>query len=83
MVNDQDGLWYTAPEQITKLACGQHSILAESEAFSNCGWSSEKTTGEAQEEGSEKTALKEVKEGASGPAIEEPGQMAKRLIGDH
>ncbi len=83
MVNDQDGQWYTAPEQITKLACGRHSISAESEAFSESGWSSEKTTGEAQEKGSEKTALKEVKEGASHPAIENAGQMAKRLIGDH
>ncbi len=68
---------------MTKLGCRQRSISAESEAFSERGWSCEKAGREAQEKRSEKTDLQEVKEGASAPAIKDPGQMAKTVIGDH
>jgi len=68
---------------MTKLACGQDSISAESEAFSECGWSSEEAGDQTQQEGSEETGLKEMMEVAPGPAIEDPGQMAERLICDH
>ncbi len=52
-----------------KLGCRQSSISAESEAFSKCGWSSKEACGQTPQEGSGETRLKEVKKGASGPAV--------------